>query len=259
MEWKVEVSDSSPQNIVVSDSNDSSIAFSYPVSFVRGVAYPVSCGPDRWEDLNSKIRYRSSDILVVSYPKCGTTWIEQTVLLLLSGGHAEALDPLNKNVYTEGSTSLGLCIQIILIKMEKIIFSTFEIFLFSGKIWPEACVDQVGGLRSRGHEFATLSWDAFNNAPSPRVIKSHSPLPLLLGSHGQGMRSLPRGTKAIIISRNPLDACVSSYYHAFNPCKSGWPFEGYFFIFKIFLHFQTIFVTVHSLGSILDQWLLCSR
>lgn len=29
------------------------------------------------------------------------------------------------------------------------------------------------------------------------------------------------------VSRNPKDACVSSYYHAFNPFKSGWPFDAW--------------------------------
>jgi hypothetical protein len=29
------------------------------------------------------------------------------------------------------------------------------------------------------------------------------------------------------MSRNPLDACVSSYYHHFNPWKCGWPFAAW--------------------------------
>jgi hypothetical protein len=43
---------------------------------------------------------------------------------------------------------------------------------------------------------------------------------------GRGVLGLPEGMKVIITARNPLDACVSSYYHAFNPYKSGWPFDG---------------------------------
>ena len=35
------------------------------------------------------------------------------------------------------------------------------------------------------------------------------------------------GTKVIVVSRNPLDACVSAYYHAWNPAKSGWPFSAW--------------------------------
>jgi hypothetical protein len=33
--------------------------------------------------------------------------------------------------------------------------------------------------------------------------------------------------KVVIVTRNPLDACISSYYHSFNPFKSGWPFDAW--------------------------------
>jgi hypothetical protein len=36
-------------------------------------------------------------LTVTTFPKCGTTWMEQIVLLLLNGGDVEALDPLSKN------------------------------------------------------------------------------------------------------------------------------------------------------------------
>jgi hypothetical protein len=52
---------------------------------------------------------------------------------------------------------------------------------------------------------------------------------MLLGSGGEGLKHLPKGLKVIIVSRNPLDACVSSFYHAWNPAKSGWPFDGEYF------------------------------
>ena len=42
-----------------------------------------------------------------------------------------------------------------------------------------------------------------------------------------GCTDIVPGVKIIIISRNPLDACVSRYYHAFNPYKSGWPFPAW--------------------------------
>lgn len=64
---------------------------------------------------------------------------------------------------------------------------------------------------------------------TPRVIKSHAPVELFLGStDGKGIKNIiDSGAKIIVVSRNPLDACVSSYYHAFNPFKSGWPFEAW--------------------------------
>ena len=60
---------------------------------------------------------------------------------------------------------------------------------------------------------------------APRVIKTHVPCKLLLGMNG--CTDIVPGVKIIIISRNPLDACVSRYYHAFNPYKLGWPFPAW--------------------------------
>tara|TARA_B110000090_G_C13040916_1_gene315635 strand:- start:35 stop:436 length:402 start_codon:yes stop_codon:yes gene_type:complete len=47
--------------------------------------------------LEEHVRYRPSDIVIATFPKCGTTLTEQVVLLLLNGGDAAALDPLSKN------------------------------------------------------------------------------------------------------------------------------------------------------------------
>jgi hypothetical protein len=176
----------------------------YKISSVRGCAYPVTCNEERWEYLNSNIRYRSSDILVVTYPKCGTTWIEQVVLLLLNRERASHLDTAGKNSYHPINNPVG-------------------------KIWPEACINQdpVKGAEI-GKEFETLMWAEFENAPAPRLLKSHAPVQLLLGTNSEGVEALPPGAKVVIVSRNPLDACVSCFYHAWNPYKSGWPFDFFF-------------------------------
>eukprot|EP01035_Chromulina_nebulosa_P020322 gene20322-26379_t len=78
-----------------------------------------------------------------------------------------------------------------------------------------------------GLEAYPITWEEFESAPRPRVLKTHSPYHLLLGTNGNGVKALPSTTKVILMSRNPLDACVSSYYHAWNPFKSGWPFEAW--------------------------------
>ena len=36
-------------------------------------------------DLRSRFRLRAHDIVIATYPKCGTTWMQQLVLLLLRG------------------------------------------------------------------------------------------------------------------------------------------------------------------------------
>ena len=166
-----------------------------------GISYPPWCSENRWNNLSNSVIFRSSDVLVVSYPKCGTTWAEQCALLLLNKNYKNVTNPADKNVYKEGSL---------------------------GKIWPEACIDQAPHVHEKtGMEMFPITMDVFNNAPEPRVIKSHAPVSHILGSSGQGLSTLPKGIKVIVVTRNPLDACVSCYFHAWNPAKSGWPFPAW--------------------------------
>jgi hypothetical protein len=195
--------------------------FKYPISFVHGIAYPKWCPQSRWQYLNQNIHLRENDIIIVTYPKCGTTWIEQCVLLLQHRGDVSKMDPSSKNTYTPTRAETNRRSY--------------------GKIWPEACIEQNPSVYLQsGPEFFPLTIDEFNQAPSPRLIKSHAPPHLLLtgrrippdlpqhneirdGGHSKCLSgahlSLPEGVKVIVVTRNPLDACVSSYYHAWNPYK----------------------------------------
>ena len=213
LRWQIAIDSSGLEStghiqVIVEDTINPGVTFHICQSQVRNVTYPNSCTSSRWNYLNSVIKYKSTDILIVTYPKCGTTWTEQTVLLMLNLAQGVALDPESKNTYRPGQNVIG-------------------------KIWPEACVDQQSLKMLPGPEFQLLTLQEFEDAPSPRVIKSHAPLSLLLGTNGEGIDRLPSGIKVIVVARNPLDACVSSYYHAFNPHKSGWPFDGMYELFLI--------------------------
>ena len=111
-------------------------------------------------------------------------------------------------------------------------------------------------LSTKGAEFACLSWEEFDNAPSPRLLKTHAPPPLLLGMCDNDSTShitLPIGTKIIVVSRNPLDACVSRYYHAFNPHKLGWSFDAWA---ALWLSGNTTYGMILS-TSLLDSHPIC--
>lgn len=191
--------------ISATSSEDPSIKHTSKVRFLDGVANLTKLTDERFQYIDTNVVYKPDDIIITSYPKCGTTWTEQCVLLLLNQGNKDLLDPSHKNVYQPGSN-------------------------VRGKLWPEASIgnDPMDVARSGCLEFAPITLDEFNNAPGPRVIKSHARSEHLLGCNRQGLAGIkPDGVKVLIVSRNPLDACVSSYYHAFNPFKSGWPFDAW--------------------------------
>lgn len=206
--WTIEFdttsdNNSEPSKVVVTNKDDRNAQFSLSLRYVHGIASPQSCNEARWNYLDSKIQYHHSDLIISTYPKCGTTWTEQVVLLLLNGGNPDLMDPSHKNVFYPGSKLLN-------------------------KIWPEASIeqDQIWEIIG-GNEFSPITMEDFDTAPEPRVIKTHQQASLLLGCGRQCLEQLHEGVKTIIVNRNPLDACVSSYYHAFNPFKSGWPFDAW--------------------------------
>ena len=76
------------------------------------------------------------------------------------------MDPKNKNIFIPGGVNPH------------------------GKHWPEASIEQNAVFTIRGAEFVPVTWEDFENAPSPRVIKSHAPVTHIAGAHGQGPSSL---------------------------------------------------------------------
>jgi len=186
---------------------DSHAAFRMPEGIwpSQPTATPGGAGAVEHENwLRANVKYRASDVVVATYPKCGTTLMEQIVLLLLNGGTADALDPLSKNA---ANLHGGI-----------------------GKVWPEACVmpdDDCGRPppgRPPKEEMEPLALSAFDALASPRLIKTHAPVSRLLGGAVDGV---PAPARYVVVSRNPLDACVSCFYHAWNPHKNGWPFEAF--------------------------------
>jgi hypothetical protein len=176
--------------VVVTSTKDKSQSFSYSASLVRKTICEKCYDEKRWLILESILKYKSSDILIISYPKCGTTWTEQCILLLLADGNRSALNPATKNTYVPLSQA------------EKV-----------GKIWPEASLEQFKTFATIMPEAAYISLAEFDNIGSSanslqkrRVIKSHAPVSNLLGCQQQGLMGLPDGMKVIVVTRNPFDA-----------------------------------------------------
>lgn len=111
---------------------------------------------------------RSDDVWLVSFPKCGTTWTQE--MLWLIGNDCDF----------EKAKSIQLYARFPFLEFRAINRETFE-------------------------EEDTI--EATKNAPSPRFIKTHLPLPLL---PKQIWTVKP---KIIYVSRDPKDASISYFHH----------------------------------------------
>ncbi|XP_001361084.3 sulfotransferase 1E1-like [Drosophila pseudoobscura] len=119
----------------------------------------------RFLDAVHDLEVRDDDVWVVTLPKCGTTWMQELVWLLINDCNFEAA--LAKDLELR---------------------SPFVEFNFN----------------AHGDDSKVF---AVHDVDSPRVIKSHLPLPLLPAQLWQ------KRHKVVYVFRNPLDALVSRYYH----------------------------------------------
>lgn len=178
-------------------------------NFVEGVAHPPFVQQTPWAELKTTMVHRDSDIWIATFPKSGTSFTEQIVLLLIHGGDGSKFDNTTNNSFNEVT---GI-----------------------GKVWPER-----GPLHG-------MTKAQFDSLPSPRLLKTHAPRHLFLAtrpveppsySKSGRLEPLREGTKVIYVSRRADDACVSAYYHAANPHKFGFPFDAWakFWLSGLFEH-----------------------
>mmetsp|Transcript_29222 Transcript_29222/g.76533 ORF Transcript_29222/g.76533 Transcript_29222/m.76533 type:complete len:406 (+) Transcript_29222:197-1414(+) len=182
---------------------------------VRGVPHPPFIREPEWTALAASGRIpKPGDVWVATFPKCGTTFTEQVVLLLLNGGDPAKLTPRTQNTYDRATGS--------------------------GKVWVEQMVRVAETADDRADRFVgpRMQLTEFTALPSPRVLKTHAPRQLFLGVQPDSPECLTAtgrptpldpSTKVIYVSREPKDACVSSYYHASNPHQRGFPFDAWAF------------------------------
>ena len=58
----------------------------YAYRMVHGVCYPPFASEAAIDRLRAEDWSREGDVMIATYPKCGTTWMQQMVLLLLAKG-----------------------------------------------------------------------------------------------------------------------------------------------------------------------------
>jgi hypothetical protein len=80
----------------------------YMSEVYRGWRYPPSVKASAVEGLLKKGELRGGDVVIATYPKCGTTWMQQIVLTLLAGGDSSLTrDPMSLSPWPEKLLSLG--------------------------------------------------------------------------------------------------------------------------------------------------------
>lgn len=185
-----------------------------------------------------EIMFRAGDIVVPSYPRSGTTWIEQVLLLILARGDASQLNTRNKNAYNPARPHA------------------------LGKILVDAALHDANGGGDSGEQgesvdlgypWGTLcgqdaSYTASDiaNMPKRRLFKTHV-RPHLLAGMGVAEEELARGVpppfsvpgvKFVCMIRDPKDVVVSLHRVNFLDCRRhGVPLTPYI---KLFLAGKTL-------------------
>lgn len=146
-----------------------------------GCIMPTTYADEADTFLNMAVR--PDDVWVITYPRSGTTWTQELVWLVkndLDYARALKLDLRERYPYLEGThiirtDLLGLA--------------------------PE----QLQRIQTLGElDITTPSFELVANAPSPRFIKSHMPLPLLPPNLLEA--------KLVYVARDPRDVAVSFFH-----------------------------------------------
>jgi hypothetical protein len=135
--------------------------------------------------LRQKFVLRAHDIVISTYPKCGTTWMQQLVLLLMHSSDAN-VDPMRDAPWLEMSASSA-----------------------------------VSGAKSSSppisvEELATLPEPQASEGGGRRLWKTHAPAHAAPWSGGAANGAATSRAKIIVVSRNPKDAAISMLHHTKN-------------------------------------------
>lgn len=143
-------------------------------TIVQGVVHPPFVRPDVVAHLQARFKAEPGDVFIATFPKCGTTLMQQIVLLLLHQGQANRVSP-HPALQTQAP-------------------------------WLEACY-----LRTRRfggpcpYVDSALLAKAVDRHAGRRVFKTHAPRQLL--------PKIADDTQIIYVARNPKDCCNSFFAH----------------------------------------------
>ena len=85
-------------------------------------------------------------------------------------------------------------------------------------------VSALTGVDKQTHAPAHMVPGALSSPTSTELEGSSPGCP---GSTASASNLALSGAKFVVVARAPKDVCTSSFYHAWSPAKSGWPFEAW--------------------------------
>lgn len=146
----------------------------YLTNDVAGCPYPPFLKKAAVDQLQKDFALRDSDIVIATYPKCGTTWMQNILLALqFDGDKSKVRRPMVQSPW-------------------------IEVIISTGRRTLQQLMDWDGDTE-------------WSPAPERRVFKTHAPVEL--APWKGGINGLGK-SKVVVVTRNPKDACVSLYHHA---------------------------------------------
>ncbi|XP_050726723.1 sulfotransferase 1C4-like isoform X2 [Eriocheir sinensis] len=133
------------------------------------------------------MEFRPDDILLVTFPKCGTTWMQEIIWAMIHNLKLD--DPMTKLDW------LFRCPQLCMDMLRDKIPADDHPHLPD-----QAFKEMYPNRKSEDGLFLLLAEDL----PSPRLMKTHYPLTLL-------PKSILEKVKVVYVARNPKDAAVSGF------------------------------------------------
>eukprot|EP01060_Flectonema_neradi_P039262 TRINITY_DN856_c0_g1_i1.p1 TRINITY_DN856_c0_g1~~TRINITY_DN856_c0_g1_i1.p1 ORF type:complete len:349 (+),score=90.75 TRINITY_DN856_c0_g1_i1:64-1047(+) len=155
--------------------------FGYVTTIREGIVHPTVMKIKTVLEETKNWKLDATDIAIATYPKCGTTWMQQIVLLLLADGDAtKVTDPFVQSPWIESQMT----------------------------------------LRKGPHE---------PSVGNRRVYKTHACHHLVPWCKEE------KGSKVIVVARNPFDAAVSMFHHSRDGGSFKYTGDWDHFVNKLFL------------------------
>ncbi|KAG8228144.1 hypothetical protein J437_LFUL002800, partial [Ladona fulva] len=130
---------------------------------------------------------RPDDIWVCTFPRCGTTWMQELVWLI------------NNDLDYDKALEIPLIQRFTFLELSLLKHEEFQREILELNNYDPKCVEALSKICEPGYSICARK-------KSPRHIKTHLPFSLL-------PPKLLQTSKAIYVTRNPKDVAVSYYYH----------------------------------------------